>query len=136
MLEAISALCRVLACEARLIILYHLSQEAELSVTELARRANMSADLASQHLRRLTAARLVEPKLPFHSILEIRSSLNKDSRLLRQHSGQLSLPFYTRSVRWFLVMGNRWMTSQLLLAFERFNMTLTAASCLTDNRSK
>ena len=59
MLEVITASCRALACEARLVVLYHLSVVPELQASKLAGRAHTPADHVSQHLRRLVAADLL-----------------------------------------------------------------------------
>ena len=54
-METIAASCRALACDARLLILYHLALEDELQTSELARRVRTSQDATSHHLRPMAA---------------------------------------------------------------------------------
>lgn len=59
MLEALAAMCRTLACDTKLLILYHLAREGELPAAEIARRAFITPQLASIHLRQLMAMHLL-----------------------------------------------------------------------------
>ena len=59
MLESIASCCRVIACDARLVLLWHLIAEPELRVYELAERARVPTEHTSQHLRRLVAVELL-----------------------------------------------------------------------------
>jgi len=60
MLETIAAVCRALACEPRLRILFHLSLERELVVAEIVRRTGLGPARTSAHLCVLAAAALIE----------------------------------------------------------------------------
>ena len=68
MLETVATCCRGLACEARLVLLYHLAAVRELRASELAERACVPRDHASQHFRRLVAADLLHPRRSGRSI--------------------------------------------------------------------
>jgi len=59
MLEAIVASCRAIASEPNLLILYHLSQEPELSAGVIAQRAAMLPSVASTHLGCLASRDLI-----------------------------------------------------------------------------
>ena len=56
MLERIAAVCRVLACGTRLLILREVASERELPAVEIARRVGLVPGLASSHLGRLASA--------------------------------------------------------------------------------
>jgi len=62
MLERIAVICRGIASENRLLILYHLHLQRELPASEIARRAGISRDLASNHLKLLTNLALLHPR--------------------------------------------------------------------------
>ena len=59
MLETITTLCRTLASEPRLRILYVLTREQELHASEIATRARLSASGVSCHVRRLVSTGLL-----------------------------------------------------------------------------
>lgn len=59
MLETVVAVCRALACDARLLILYHLCSEPELPATAIARRVGLAPGRTADHLRRLTTLGLL-----------------------------------------------------------------------------
>src|SRR5437867_2395645 len=58
--EIIVSVCRTVACETRLKILAVLAREVEITPTALAERLRMTLTKISSHLRRLTAAGLIQ----------------------------------------------------------------------------
>lgn len=54
-----AGLLKMMANECRLLVLCHLAEEGELSVSELADRVSLSQSALSQHLAKLRADRLV-----------------------------------------------------------------------------
>ena len=62
MLERIAEMCRVVACESRLVILYQLCLEPELPASEIAKRSQIERDVASMHFKRLIALRFLSPR--------------------------------------------------------------------------
>ena len=62
MLEAIVAVCRALACDARLLALYALSAGEELASKEIAERVALVPSQASRHLSRLSGVGLLRPR--------------------------------------------------------------------------
>ena len=63
MIDAIVATARALACDAKLLIFYHLATEPELPSSEIARRARLTQDDASHHLAALAKLHLVRQRL-------------------------------------------------------------------------
>lgn len=57
--RSVAALLKMMANECRLLVLCHLAEEGELSVSELADRVSLSQSALSQHLAKLRADRLV-----------------------------------------------------------------------------
>jgi len=59
MIEAIVASSRAIACDAKLLIFYHLTKQPELPSSQIARRARLTQDDASHHLAELAKLGLV-----------------------------------------------------------------------------
>ncbi|MFC1806420.1 winged helix-turn-helix domain-containing protein, partial [Planctomycetota bacterium] len=59
MLGTVAATCRALACDAKLVILHHLSHKHELQSSEIAQHASLGQDIASHHLVQLATLGLL-----------------------------------------------------------------------------
>ena len=78
----VAVVLRLLANEKRLLILCHLAQEGEVSVTPLARLVGLSQSALSQHLARLREDKLVSTRRD-SQVLYYRLAYDRVGRLLR-----------------------------------------------------
>ena len=100
MLELIAAVCRAIASDAKLLLLYQMARQGELNAAELASRTHLAPDGVSHHTQRLSAVGLVERR---------RSGAHVFCRLATTTRGELGVEVAALVQR--ACRDSRWATS-------------------------